>query len=408
MQNRFNYPLVLISQFLGAFGDQMFLWLIIGPLTAQQKQGVITEQHVNSANAFYACMFYAAYVVLAPAAGFLNDRFPKTRWLFGGNVIKIIGVLVGSVSLTSSGPWQAAGYFLIGVGACVFSPAKYGVLPEILPAERLVKANGTVEMLTIVAILTGIIFGAWMTDHYSAGVGYSAVFIVYALSLVLTLFMSKTPCNPDICVRASIREFSQHAMSLFRHPRLSRMLLGTGLFWVSGSVMKSNFQSWGLRELGLTSNTKVSLLSLWLAVGIIGGSMIVGHLHKIGDLRAVRIYGWVMALFIAALGFVHQATPELLTITGLIITGVFGGLFLIPLNAALQCESDPHKLGKTIAVQNLIDNLSMIIGGGCVILLSNLGSTASVNFMALALVSAVIIALLKMPALKPANVTNQS
>src|ERR1035438_2286188 len=156
-----NYPLLLVGQFLGAFGDNFLLKAILGPLTYALSSGKITESAVNGENALFSLVFSVPFIVLAPLAGFLNDRMPKTSWLVGGNLIKIAGAAIGMAgACLLNGPRghlvQVIGYSVVGLGACVYSPAKYGILPEIVATDRLVKANGTVEMLTLVAIVFGL------------------------------------------------------------------------------------------------------------------------------------------------------------------------------------------------------------------------------------------------------------
>ena len=89
MKTSRNYSLLLAGQFLSAFGDNVILWFILGPLTVQQQQGLITQAELSRANSTYTTMLFVPYVLLAPLAGYLNDRFPKTHWLLGGNVIKL-------------------------------------------------------------------------------------------------------------------------------------------------------------------------------------------------------------------------------------------------------------------------------------------------------------------------------
>ena len=192
MKNR-NYPLLLSGQFLGAFGDNFLLAAILGPLTFQLLSGSITEQQVNTQNALFSAVFFVPFILLAPLAGFLNDRLPKTSGLLSGNLLKLFGAAVGLLGVWlnagdfhSSHLWQVTGYALVGLGACVYSPAKYGVLPEILPAGRLVKANGTVEMLTLIAILGGLWGGAALYDHTRTLTACYAVSIgLYAAALIL-------------------------------------------------------------------------------------------------------------------------------------------------------------------------------------------------------------------------------
>ena len=94
-----NYPLLLISQFLGAFGDNAILAVIVGQLTLMQKAGQITQEELRQRGTIYTSILFIPYVLLAPLAGYLNDRHAKTSWLRGGNLIKLIGTLVCSLSI---------------------------------------------------------------------------------------------------------------------------------------------------------------------------------------------------------------------------------------------------------------------------------------------------------------------
>ena len=394
MKTNRNYPLLLGSQFLSALGDNIILAVILGQLTFLNRQHQITDDQLRTYNAIYTCILFVPYILLAPLAGYLNDRFAKTRWLLGGNLVKLCGCLVASLSVWFGYQWQGLGYLIVGVGACIYSPAKYGILPEILPKERLVKANGTVEVLTLVAILIGPYSGAAMVDGFPVLTCYGILLAVFGASLALNIFMTATPDNAAIRFSDSAREFTANLKMLARSPRLIRILLGTGVFWVCGAVLKMNFQPWGLNVLHFENNKQIAQLGLWLGVGIMAGSVLSGQLHKIGDLRSTRVYGGLLALFIASLGFI---THRLATIPFLIFLGASAGLFLIPLNAALQAESPHDKLGKTIATQNFIENLAMIAGGGLVVagIQSNLGPQAI--FLALAAVVVVAMLCLKIP-----------
>src|SRR5262245_58887974 len=121
MKTHRNYPLLLASQFLSAFGDNVILWLILGPLTLKQQAGQVSQAELSRANSIYTSLLFIPYVLLAPLAGYLNDRFPKTNWLLGGNLIKLAGMLLAAVSLLGNQLWQGIGYFIVGIGACVYS-----------------------------------------------------------------------------------------------------------------------------------------------------------------------------------------------------------------------------------------------------------------------------------------------
>jgi MFS transporter, LPLT family, lysophospholipid transporter len=412
-----NYPLLLAGQFLGAFGDNAILAVIVGQLTYLAKAGAITDAELRTSNTLYTSLLFIPYVLLAPLAGYLNDRFAKTAWLTGGNALKVLGTGLCALSVWLGPTWQGIGYLVVGIGACVYGPAKYGILPEILPRERLVKANGTVELLTLVAILGGAIAGSVLADVFKDRVliSYAVVGAIFLTALLFNAFMSPTAGKPDVRLAASVGEFTGHLRDLLVHSRLRRVLVGTALFWVCGATMKINFQPWGLEVLHLPDNTQIALLGLWLSVGVMIGSVLAGQLHQVGDLRRIRAYGFALAGMLAllwtveSLGFwrspaiqlgpLHLVVP---VVALLVAAGITAGLFLIPLNAALQAESDPAKLGKTIAVQNLGDNLGMLLAGAYVFASVKAGLSASGVFLGLALGVAAIAGWMKFTPAKPA------
>lgn len=407
-----NYPLLLASLFLSGFADNAMLSVMLGPLTSARAAGTLSEQGVSEANALYAAMFFIPFLLFAPVAGFLNDRYPKTRWLLGGSLIRIVGALVGVAGVAWGHNWHAAAYAIAGVGACCYSPAKYGLLPEVVPAARLVKANGTVEMLTLGGILTGLGAGAKLVDTLPVATCYGIVAGMYALAAVLALFMARTPQNAAARLSHSVGEFLKNLRGLALHPRLGRVLFGTGLFWFCGATLRSNLQAWGLNMLGGDgadiTNTRLVWLKLALALGIIVGSVVVGQLHRLGDLRGVRWYAWLIALTVLPLGFLPAGAAFALIVTLLAGVGAAAGLFLIPLNATIQHETDPRQLGKTIAVQNFVDYAAMLVGAGFVFALSKAGMNSAQVFIALALAVGAIAFLLHVPAKAGKNATTNA
>jgi LPLT family lysophospholipid transporter-like MFS transporter len=238
------------------------------------------------------------------------------------------------------------------------------------------------------------------------------------MSGVLNLFMTRTPFDPNIRLRASFREFFSNFSELLASPRLRRVLVGCSLFWVCGATLKINFQPWGLNVLHLQNNTQISLLGLWLGVGIILGSVLAGQLHRVGDLQWTRRYGWLLGGAVALLASVGSwsfwidrqvVVPAVVPMVGgatiflpialaLVAIGTLAGLFLIPLNAALQHESHPERLGKTIAAQNLTDYLGMILASGYVTAAVGLKLSEGGVFLGLAALLALAMCALQIPA----------
>jgi LPLT family lysophospholipid transporter-like MFS transporter len=399
-----NYPLLLAGQFLGAFGDNFILASILSPLTYELGAGRISEQDVNAQNALYSAVFFFPFILLAPIAGYLNDRMRKTTWLIGGNLIKVLGTALGWAAVREYGALtpaghagQVVGYAIIGLGACAYSPAKYGILPEIVPNAFLVKANGAVEMLTLVAIIAGLYGGAALYDHFlSLDACYGASAALYALALALNAGMARTSRDANASFRRSAAEFWASLKGLAGHPRLGRILLGSGTFWFAGAVLRSNLQGWGLevfRQAGVgnVTNTKLVLLKVGLVVGIVTGTVVAGQVHRIGDLGWTRRYGWGLAAGILCMGLAGGSFGVALAVAILVAAGLCAGLMLIPLNAALQAECDQRKLGKTVSIQNFVDYFSMLAGAGFLALMTRFNLSPLQVFIALAVVLAVIV-----------------
>jgi LPLT family lysophospholipid transporter-like MFS transporter len=341
------------------------------------------------------------FIVLAPLAGYLNDRMPKTSWLVGGNLVKLMGTLIGLWGVYAYGPGlshstQVIGYFVVGMGACFYSPAKYGILPEIVAKERLVKANGTVEMLTLIAIVAGLGGGGILYDHtLSLPMCYWASAGLYAVALVSNALMQRTPFNPNALLLRSTKEFASSFMTLVKNPRLGRILLGSALFWFAGSTLKSALQGWGLEvfaQAGIAhiTNLKLVLLKIGMVVGIVGGSVLAGQLHKTGDLTWARTYAFMLAAGLVGLGLLGGAFGLVIVVVVLVFTGAAAGLLVVPFNAALQSETDQTKLGKTVSIQNCTDYIGIAAGAAYLAFLSRFDLSPNGDLIVLGITVAAI------------------
>lgn len=405
MKTNRNYPLLLAGQALGAFGDNFLLAAILAPLTALMKTGSISEQQVNGTNATFSIVFFVPFILLAPLAGFVNDRMPKTSWLLGGNLIKLGGTLTGLAGILLHGgdyqaslTWQVVGYTIVGIGACLYSPAKYGVLPEIVEAERLVKANGMVEMLTLIAILGGFAGGAVIYDHTSSlPICYGASFGFYGLAAYLNGTMDRTPHDEKAQFRQTFQSFFHQLHGLLSRRRTGRILLGCGLFWLAGAFLRTNLQAWGIsifQGAGFAgsdiNNTRLALLKASPILAIAAGSVLAGKLHRLGDLSRQWLYALGMAGGVALLGILTGREGFYVVIPALCVVGVTAGLLVVPLNAALQHETSQTALGKTIAVQNVVDYTGMLVGAGVLGGMTYLGWSAHQAFLGLAVIIVIL------------------
>jgi MFS transporter, LPLT family, lysophospholipid transporter len=345
--NKQIYPL-LIAQFLSAFADNAILFTVIAMV-----------MHSHDLPTWYVpalqSVFLVAFVIFAPWVGGLADNHAKSRILLIANLIKAVG---SGLLLVKVEPLAA--YCIVGVGAALYSPAKYGILPELTHHELLVKANSWIEGSTIFAILLGMIAGAKLAD-YSIILALGLIIALYFASAFITLFLpvriaKSAPSSSQLV------EFGKQVEQFFVTGRSRFAILAASLFWASAATLRVIIVAWAPLVLMSKSATEIAQLTLYLAIGIIVGSAIVPRLIPLEHLRRVRIPGYIMALFIGALSF----TDHLLAARSvLFVIGMMGGIFIVPINAALQ-ELGKQSIGSgsAVAMQNFFQNLAMLVAVG--------------------------------------------
>jgi MFS family permease len=318
--------------------------------------------------------FVLSYIVLAPFAGAFADMFPKGRVMLVTNTIKMFGC---SLILAKANPLLA--YGIVGFGASAYSPAKYGILAEVLPARRLVAANGWIEGTTVVAMILGTILGglisanqhtiAWLLTMAPAHPGIAGtplraavavIVLTYFIAGVLNLCVVNTGTRHAKARRSLpslLLDFYRCNSTLWRD-REGRVSLGvTSLFWGAGMVLQILLLAWARSALGLGLDKAAALQGVF-ALGVVIGAAIAGKTVPLVRSMSVMPAGIVLGLALCAMVFVHTvqvALPLLLAI------GVLAGLFVVPMNAILQHRG--HSLmsaGQSIAVQNFNENLAIL------------------------------------------------
>ena len=345
--NKQIYPL-LIAQFLSAFADNAILFTVIA-LVIQTEQ--LASWYVPALQS----VFIVAFVLLAPWVGAFADTHAKPRVLIVANLIKALGA---GLLLLNVEPLIA--YCLVGIGAAIYSPAKYGILPELADKETLVKANSWIEGSTISAILLGMIVGAKVADYSIqwALIGSIIIFIISAaVSLLLPKNISKKPEQGSKVIR-----FYQQTRLFFITPRSRFAILGASLFWATAATVRVIIIAWAPMVLMTENASDIAELTLFLAVGIIVGSALVPHLIPLDFLGRARIPAYCMAVFIIALSFTDTVWSAR---TALFAIGMAGGMFIVPINAALQ-ELGQESIGSggAVALQGFFQNVAMLIAVG--------------------------------------------
>jgi len=342
-----GFYILLIAQFISAVADNALLFAAIALL--HQLQAPSWHEPLLRE------VFVISYIVLAPFVGPVADALPKGRVMFLSNGIKFFGCTLIFLGLP---PLYV--YAIVGIGAAAYSPAKYGILTEMLPSKDLIKANGWMEGTTVTAIILGPVFGATI----SADDPYFGVAVITGLYLCASFFnyyIPKVPKDhaiPQRSITFLIKDFWHSFITLWKDAQGQVSLAVTTLFWGAGATLQFVVLKWANLRLGFDNEQATKLIAV-LAVGIAIGSILASIYIKLEKATDVIPAGMVMGLLVVAMIFVTHVIPAIIL---LFLIGVLAGYFLVPLNSLLQHRG--HQLlgaGHSIAVQNFNENIGILV-----------------------------------------------
>lgn len=339
---------VTCAQFLSAFGDNALLFATLAVLKQQF--------YPDWSQPVLQMVFVGAYILFAPFVGQVADSFSKGRVMMFANSLKLIGAATICFGLN-----PFVGYTLVGIGAASYSPAKYGILGELTTGDRLVKANGLMESSTIAAILLGSMAGGVLADwHILAALGVCVV--MYAGAIVANIFIPKlAPARPGQSWRFTpmTRSFFNACRTLWHNGETRFSLVGTSLFWGAGVTLRFLLVLWVPVALGITDNATPTYLNAMVAVGIVVGAGAAAKLVTLKTVARCMPAGILIGVGVLFFSIQHSLLPSYII---LVLIGIMGGFFVVPLNALLQ-ERGKHSVGagNAIAVQNLGENTAMLL-----------------------------------------------
>lgn len=339
---------VIVAQFLSAFGDNALLFATLALLKAQF--------YPDWSQPVLQMVFVGAYILFAPFVGQIADSFAKGRVMMVANGLKLAGA--AGICL---GVNPFVGYTLVGIGAAAYSPAKYGILGELTTGDKLVKANGLMEASTIAAILLGSVAGGVLADwHVIAALVACA--LAYAGAVAANLFIPKlVAARPGQSWRLSAmtRSFFSACVVLWRNGETRFSLVGTGLFWGAGVTLRFLLVLWVAVALGITDNATPTYLNAMVAVGIVVGAGAAAKLVTLETVSRCMPAGILIGVVVAIFSLQHALLPAYAL---LLLIGMLGGFFVVPLNALLQERGKKSVgAGNAIAVQNLGENSAMLL-----------------------------------------------
>lgn len=341
---------LLVAQFLSALADNALLFTAIALLQQMQSP----DWHEPLLLQF----FVISYIVLAPFVGSFADALPKGRVMFIANGIKFIGSLG---MLLGMPPLYA--YGIVGIGAAAYSPAKYGILTELLPPNKLVSANGWIEGSTVLAIILGAIIGGKMAAD-NTQIAIMLITGMYLLAALFNVFIPKLPLDhalPKKNPLFMLSDFYYSCVALWRDPQGQVSLSVTTLFWGAGATLRLVVIAWAAVSLNFSLDHATQLTAA-VALGIAIGSVFAAKYITLENSVKVLPAGIIMGVLVVCMVWInewHIAALLLFTI------GVLSGFFVVPLNALLQHRG--HILigaGHSIAVQNFNENLGILILSG--------------------------------------------
>jgi MFS transporter, LPLT family, lysophospholipid transporter len=354
-------------------------------------------------------MFALFYVVLAPFVGAFADSRPKGQVMFVSNAIKVVGCL-----MMLFGTHPLLSYAIVGLGAAAYSPAKYGILTELLPPSQLVKANGWIEGLTIASIILGILLGGQLVGNVLAtrmlamdfplidtGIDTppeAAISVMIFIYILAAWFNTRIP-RTGVEMRPLPRNLLELVPDFWScNSRLWQDKLGqislatTTLFWGVSGNLRYIILAWSAAALGY-STTQASSLSGVVAVGTAAGAIAASMRMRLDKATTVMPLGIAMGVLVICMNFIHSAW---VAAPFLILLGALGGYLVVPMNALLQHRG--HNLmgaGRSIAVQNFNEQACILGLGAFYSLSAGMGMSAFGAITAFGLVVAGMMWLIK-------------
>jgi LPLT family lysophospholipid transporter-like MFS transporter len=357
---------IMAAQFFSSLADNALFIACVAFLAALHSPGWMTP--------LLQLSFVLSYVLLAAFVGAFADAFPKGKVMFITNLVKLAGC---AAMFMHAHPLLA--YGIVGLGAAAYSPAKYGILTELLPPEQLVAANGWIEGLTIASTIFGVVLGGLLSanPHVAAMLMYldvpgvtffdsaaeAGIAVIMGLYVTAALFNLKIADTKARYAKQAmnfshlVSSFSNACGVLWRD-RLGQVTLAvTTLFWGAGMVLKIIVLRWGEEALGLTLD-KAAVLQGVFAIGVAAGAVCAARFISLKRSLSVMWVGALMGGAVTLMTLVHSLW---LAYPLLVFIGALAGFFVVPMNALLQHRG--HTLmsaGNSIAVQNFNENVSIL------------------------------------------------
>lgn len=363
-----SFTYLNLTQFLGALNDNIFKLLIVYQFI--ELEGI---QASHSILATTGAIFVLPFLLFSSSSGTLADRFSKRNIIFATKILELVTMLLGVLAFTYHSKWGSyAVLFLLATQSAIFGPSKYGILPELVSSDRISKANGLMTSFTFLAIIMGTFCASFLIEVTGRNFIFASLFCsaIALVGLITSYCIEYTPPT------GTLKKFSTHIFTdvyvslklASQQPSLLVTIFGSAFFLFLGAFVQLNMIPFAVESLNL-SDVQGGYLFLLTAIGIGTGSLIAGKISgRTVELGLVPIAGIGVAISCYALDLFSSNLSAVIPLV--MILGMFGGMYQIPLDSYVQVASPNKSRGQIVAATNFLSFLGVLCASGLLYLIS--------------------------------------
>jgi acyl-[acyl-carrier-protein]-phospholipid O-acyltransferase/long-chain-fatty-acid--[acyl-carrier-protein] ligase len=378
-----------IAQFCGALNDNVFKVLAILFLIHLHGAGEAAR-----ISALAAVVFVVPFLIFSAAAGVLADRLSKRDILVFCKALEVLAMLGAAASFVFR--FELGLYltlFLVGTHSALFSPSKYGIVPELMPRDQLPQANGLLVMATFLAVVLGSAVAPFLVDVTGSnyGLAQSACILVACVGLVATILIARTPPAgaQSRITPLFVRDIWRTFWSIRKDRYLLQAVVGSAYFTMLGAYMQLNLIPYGMQHLGLSEQKSGYLFfvaSIGIALGALGSGKLSGRNIEFG---IAPLGALILAAGSVALKFVW---PSLwLVCPSVFLAGLGAGLFIVPVDSFVQAQAPERQRGEILAASSFLSWVGVLLAAGLVMLTVQLGWSPATGFLMLGALTFVLV-----------------
>jgi acyl-[acyl-carrier-protein]-phospholipid O-acyltransferase/long-chain-fatty-acid--[acyl-carrier-protein] ligase len=370
MRWRLGFWNLIVTQFQGAFNDNGLKFLVIYLIVERNFPSDIRDRFILLVGALFAIPF----ILFSLAGGYFADRYSKRTVTIGTKLFEVgVGLFAIVALATGNLTMEAIAVFLISTQGALFGPSKYGLLPELLPNNRLSWGNGVIELGTFLASITAVMFAGFLADAFRGHHVWSGVILLglTMIGLISSLGISRVPAaDPARQFRANpFGDLAGQLHIIARDHVLAWAVVGNTYLWFLAALLQFVIVVYG-HDVLRVNEAQISYLQAAVGIGIGSGSLAAGYLSR-GKIetRLVPLGGIGMTVF----GFlVSRHGLGIWPVRfDLCLLGFFGGFYAVPLNALIQRRPAPEQKGGVIAAANLLSFAGVFLAAGIYFALSS-------------------------------------